>query len=55
MTEVPIGLVGGLNSCYVFYMRFQDCIKKESLFHVMCRNEYEDWYECKFAKRHVSR
>jgi hypothetical protein len=53
MTEVPIGLLGTTNPCYLFYMRLQDCVSRESLFKLMCKEQYDDWQECKFAKRHV--
>jgi hypothetical protein len=53
MSELPIGIFGGSNPCYTFFTRTMDCIRRESFYTLMCRNEYDDFIECKFAKRHV--
>ncbi len=53
MSELPFGLSGGQNPCYIFYVRLMDCVKRETFYTLMCRNEYDDFAECKLAKRHV--
>lgn len=50
---MPINFTGGLNHCHVFYLRMADCTRRESFFDLMCRNEIEDYMECKFRRRHV--
>jgi hypothetical protein len=53
MTESIFNIQGGLNSCYIFYMRMADCVKRETFHDLMCREQYEDYKECKTAKRYV--
>ncbi len=51
---MPIDLSGNINPCLVFYLREVDCIKRETFFDLMCRNEKEDYLECKLKRRNVS-
>jgi len=53
MTELPISVNGGPNPCYVYFVRFSDCIKRESFQTLFCWDEWEDFSECKTQKKHV--
>jgi hypothetical protein len=53
MTEFPIGLGGGMNPCFVFNLRFIDCQKREAYSTLLCKDQWEDYQECKFGTRHV--
>jgi hypothetical protein len=53
MSELPIGWAGGINACYVYSIRLKDCIKRETFYQLMCRDEQEDFLECKTGKRNV--
>lgn len=48
-----INAYGGLNTCYIFYLRMADCVRKETFFDLMCKENYEDWQECRLRKRYV--
>ena len=51
--EMPIGFVNGTNPCFVFYQRLSDCYNKETFRNLLCRDQLDDYQECKTAKRHV--
>ena len=51
--ELPLNLQGGVNPCYIFYIRLIDCVKRESFVSLYCKDQHEDYRECKFGKRHV--
>lgn len=51
--EIPVGFVSGTNPCYVYYMRLADCYNRESFRNLLCKDQFEDYRECKFGKRHV--
>lgn len=53
MTDLPIGFSGGISPCFVFYIRVKDCFSRESMPKLMCRNEQDDWLECKSGRRNV--
>lgn len=53
MSFVPLGFLQGTNHCYIFNVRMYDCIKREQFYTLICRDEYEDFMECKSARRHV--
>lgn len=48
-----VNAYGGLNTCYIFYLRMADCVRKETFFDLMCKENYEDWQECRLRKRYV--
>lgn len=51
--ESPLNLQGGMNPCYIFYTRLIDCVKRESFVSLFCKDQYEDYRECKNGRRHV--
>jgi len=51
--EMPIGFVNGTNPCYVYYMRLSDCFNRESFRNLLCKDQLDDYKECKYARRHV--
>jgi hypothetical protein len=53
MSESPINLSGTLNNCFVFYLRMADCIRRETFFDLMCKDQFEDWTECRTRRRMV--
>lgn len=53
MNILPIGYVNGTNPCFVYYLRAKDCINTESFYRLMCREQIEDFNECRHQKRHV--
>jgi hypothetical protein len=53
MSESVLSVNGSLNTCYIFYLRFADCVRRETFFDLMCKEQSEDWIECKTKKRYV--
>ena len=51
--EIPVGFVSGTNPCYVYYMRAADCFNRESFKKLLCKDQTDDYLECKHARRHV--
>lgn len=51
--ELPIDINGGPNPCYLFYVRLADCAKRETFKKLMCRDQLEDYRECKTGMRYV--
>ncbi len=49
-SESPISMNGN-NPCYVYFLRFNDCVKKESFCKLFCNEEFEDYAECKTQRR----
>ena len=45
---------GGTNPCFVYFVRFQDCVKREAFGKLFCNDEFEDFAECKTQTKHVS-
>jgi len=54
MSELPIGPGGGQNPCYIYFVRFNDCTKRESFSKLFCIDEFEDFKECKKQMKHVN-
>jgi hypothetical protein len=53
MAELPIGYAHGINPCYVYWVRLTDCYARESFGNLFCKNQYDDFIECKTSKRNV--
>ena len=45
--ELPIDFNLGINSCYTFYLRYNDCLATEPLTKIMCSEKKHDYRECK--------
>ena len=51
--QSPVGFSNGVNPCFLFYIRFKDCLSREFYSELLCRDQHDDFMECKFAKRQV--
>lgn len=54
MSENSMSVSGGTNPCFVYFVRFQDCVKREAFGKLFCNDEFEDFAECKTQTKHVS-
>ena len=48
-----INISGTLNTCYIFYVRMADCVRREPFYDLMCRDQFEDYEECRQRTRYV--
>ena len=48
-----MSLDGGVHRCYTFWLRFQDCYKGEDDPLAMCREDFEDYYECQNRQKEM--
>ena len=53
MAELPIGFITKNNPCYIYHQRLLDCVHRESMYKLMCTDQFDDYSECKNQKRHV--
>ena len=51
--EIPITVTGEISPCQIFYLRMADCVRRESFYELLCKNEIEDFSECRTRRRHV--
>jgi len=49
--EVPFGSNGGVNPCFMFYLRARECYSAESFKKISCWEKLSDFHECKTNNR----
>jgi len=54
MAQAVINTNGTLNTCFIFYLRTADCVRRENFFDLMCKEQWDDWQECRLRKRYRS-